>query len=119
MTRQASLFDQVTANRAGPTSRHAPETSHLAAITNAPRSGTQRGRVLAAIVARGGLTDDEIGRVVRLPGNAVRPRRGELVQGGFVADSGHRRPSVQGNPAVVWEATPKGIAAVSENREAS
>jgi predicted ArsR family transcriptional regulator len=104
-----TLFD-VSENRPGPSHHNAPETSARAAVANAPRSGTQRWRVLRAVSFAGwtGLTDDEIGSKTGLHGNAVRPRRGELVKAGFVEDSGLRRPSVMGNPAVVWTATRAG-----------
>jgi predicted ArsR family transcriptional regulator len=114
---QPSLFDgptDVAENRTGPSHHNAPETSAAAAVANAPRSGTQRARVLIAVARHGGLTDDEIGMVCGLSGNAVRPRRGELVQGGYVEDSGDRRPSAMGNEAVVWTATPRGVTTAIE-----
>jgi predicted ArsR family transcriptional regulator len=102
-----TLFD-VSENRPGPSHHNAPETSAQAAVANAPRSGTQRWRVLAALVRYGDWTDDDLCDLLNLHGNAVRPRRGELVAAGFVEDSGVRRPSAMGNPAVVWTATKAG-----------
>lgn len=106
-----TLFD-VSEDRPGPSHHNAPETSAQAALANAPRSGTQRARVLAALVRYGGMTDDDIGTLLNLSGNAVRPRRGELVAAGFVKDSGDRMPSDMGNPAVVWVATERGEDAI-------
>lgn len=70
---------------------------------NAPRAGTQRARVLDAIRrADFGLTDEEIGVATGLPANSVRPRRGELVEAGWVEDSKVRRSNRQGNAMIVW-----------------
>lgn len=100
-------------NYPGPSHRNAPETSRQAALANAPRSGTQRAKVLLALYDHA-LTDDEIAATTDLVGNAVRPRRGELVSGGFVEDSGHRRSSWMGHPAVVWQVTDKGARVARE-----
>ena len=113
---------QVFSNKAGPSHHNAPETSHQAALANAPRSGTQRARVLLAIHNFGyvdrngvgtGLNDDEIANASKLMGNSVRPRRGELHQGGFIEDAG-RRSSMLGNGSVVWSLTEKGRRAAME-----
>jgi hypothetical protein len=39
-----------------------------------------------------------------------RPRRVELVEGGWVEDSGERRPTRSGMDAVVWRGTDKVLA---------
>jgi hypothetical protein len=114
-------------NRLGPSHHNAPETSGQAAVANYPRSGTQRAKVLVAIAfcsvldenlrARGfrfGATDDEIANAVGLVGNSVRPRRIELVRDGLVEDSGKRRSSNMGHPAVVWTLTEEGLRAAKE-----
>lgn len=48
------------------------------------------------------------------PGHIERPsagnRRGELVTGGWVIDSGRRRPTRSGQPAVVWVLSAEGRA---------
>lgn len=80
-------------------------TSRNAALRAYPRSGTQRERVLNLLKnVSNGLTDDEIAHSLALSPNAARPRRVELVAGGWVKDSGVRRPSLCGSPAVVWVA---------------
>jgi predicted ArsR family transcriptional regulator len=90
-------------------------------VANYPRSGTQRAKVLLVLHhdlmypgPEGGLTDDEIANRSRLLGNSVRPRRGELVADGLVQDSGHRRSSNMGHPAVVWTLTEEGLRAAKE-----
>lgn len=98
---------QLTLTEESAKLRHdAKETSRLAALHVAPRSGSQRERVLVALRRAGkkGMTDDELSHELRLSPNSVRPRRLELVEGGWVYDSGVRRPSFYGNPAIVWRA---------------
>jgi hypothetical protein len=85
---------------------HHPDTSRLAALEVAPRTGTQRARVLDYIRTRGsrGATDAEIQHALGMNGNTERPRRIELVEGGWLTDSGLRR-TVSGRPAIVWSAS--------------
>lgn len=110
-----SLFDampaDVTATFPGKSHAHDPETSHAAAVANAPRSGTQRERVLFAFVSAGdtGLTDFEAAQRCEL----VRPhvagnRRKELERLGAVARTEERRPTDTGCLAVVWTLTDAG-----------
>lgn len=89
-------------------------TAQAAAEGVLVRSGTQRHRVLAALERTGdrGATDDELGGLTALALNSVRPRRLELVEAGYVMDSGDTRPSAQGNAAVVWLPTLEGLAAL-------
>ena len=84
-----------------------PETSYSAAQTAFPNSGTQRHRVLSLIarMREHGATDDEVGDALALDGNSVRPRRLELEAGGWIRDSGERRPSRHNNEAIVWVLT--------------
>jgi hypothetical protein len=84
--------------------REARDTSVMAAWRAWPRSGTQRERVLHWVMGRGeqGATDDEIQDALHLAGNSERPRRLELVERGWLVDSGVRRPSHQHGPAIVW-----------------
>lgn len=82
----------------------ASETSKQAALDAFPRSGTQRHRVLNCIVAAGllGLTDEEMQKMLLMGPNTQRPRRVELAKGGWIVDSGKRRPTDSGNPSIVW-----------------
>jgi hypothetical protein len=91
----------------------AKPTAVAAAAKAAPGSGTQRGRVLRCIVLAGeeGATDEQIHERLALPLNTVRPRRLELVEGGYVIDSGDTRPTHGGSPAICWLATLDGIRA--------
>lgn len=82
----------------------APETQRLAAIAIYPKTGTQRRDVLERIIAAGerGMTDEELHLVTGLKENSIRPRRDELVEGGWVVDSGQRRATRAGMAATVW-----------------
>lgn len=98
-------------------SGNARETSRIAALRITPRSGSTRRRVLFFIVEQGvtGATDDEIASALRLSPNTARPRRVELLEGFWVADSHNRRDSFYGNPATVWVATEKAKLLVAES----
>lgn len=85
-------------------------TSRRAALDNWPRRGSQRDRVLKALIRRPS-TDDELTQLTGLLPNSVRPRRIELVEGGFVTelldDEGQpvKRETRTGSKAQVWTAT--------------
>ncbi|NIJ10610.1 hypothetical protein FHU38_000954 [Saccharomonospora amisosensis] len=110
LARQAQARDaEVRAAGEGKVAADPRPTSAQAARTIAPRVGTQRARILAAIVEYGGLTDHELAERLGMLDNSVRPRRTELVSGGFAADSGRVRTH-RGTAWVVWEATEEGRA---------
>ena len=89
--------------------RHAPRTSIDAARLALPRSGTARLKVLAAIAnAPEGLTDHQIVAVTLRQLCTINPRRLELVQLGWVEDSGKRRMFREHSPAIVWTLTAEG-----------
>lgn len=86
--------------------RGAGETERAAALAAMPKTGTQRRRVLEAFVfAPSGLTDHELAGRTGLYLYSAAPRRTELVHGGWLRDSGRRRPTPSGTPAVVWVLT--------------
>jgi hypothetical protein len=87
----------------------ASKTSRAAAEQIRPVSSIARKRVYDAILASGerGLTDAEICKLTGLAGDTARPRRRELVKGGFVRDSGRERPSPSGRRMQVWICTAK------------
>jgi hypothetical protein len=100
------------ASGAGKARTGARETSRSAAVLAEPRTGTNRRAVLDAVaaVARDprtvGLTDVEIQRATGLNPNSARPRRVELVDGGWLADSGRTREHF-GREHTVWVLTDK------------
>ena len=99
---EPSLFDLLRPEP-GKARRDGSATSKAAALSVAPRTGTQRRRVLDAIAASGGLTDEEIQARLAMNPSTQRPRRVELVEGGWIKDSGARRPSSSGRESIVWE----------------
>jgi hypothetical protein len=111
---QASLFDTPAA----PEVRHrmdphvfvpaaARDTQVIVAAAALPKTGTQRAKVLEAIRQAGpaGKTDQEIATLLGLAENSVWPRRLELADDGLIVDSGDRRGTSTGNPAIVWRPT--------------
>jgi hypothetical protein len=113
---QSSLFDVAepeVRHRMDPnliTTNHAytqavpRDTQVAAAAAVLPRTGTQRARVLEAIKGAGpaGMTDQEVAVRLAMAENSVRPRRLELADAGLIEDSGERRETSGGNPAIVW-----------------
>ena len=79
------------------------ETSYGASVYAKPRTGTQRGAVLEMLMRRP-ATDVELQEWLSMSPNTERPRRVELVEGGFVQDSG-RVKRHHGREHIVWEAT--------------
>jgi len=94
-----SILDAPTAK----VRRDAPDTSRAAAARIAPKTGTKRRLVLDAITTSpDGLTDEEMQRLIPMSANTQRPRRVELVEGGFIKDSGRRRRTSSQDLAIVW-----------------
>ena len=83
----------------------APETQRQSAILIYPRTGTWRLRVLNAIANHGGATDEELYAITGGDENTVRPRRNELMNDGWIEDSGRRRRTPSKKDAVVWDLT--------------
>lgn len=99
--------------------RDAATTSRKAASRTLLRSGTRRRLVLEAVVESipSGMTDDEIGRQLGMGHQSVGPRRLELVEAGYLEDSGERRPTRYSNSqATVWLPTVAGLDALEGAR---
>jgi hypothetical protein len=84
-----------------------PDTSRAAAAAQYPRGGTLRRKVLDAVAVCGdfGLTDEELMVACEMKPNTMRPRRVELVEGGWLKDSGKTRQTAQGFDSIVWVLT--------------
>lgn len=91
------------------------DTSQRAALHTAwPKAGTSRAIVLDAVAACGdhGATDDELVWDTDMNPNTLRPRRGELVEHGWLVpardeDGRYRvRPTTSGADAQVWVLSP-------------
>ncbi len=79
-------------------------TSKAAALSAEPTAGTKRAILLSFLRGRGaeGATDEEMQLTLPMAQNTQSPRRGELVKGLFVIDSGKTRKTVGGDDATVW-----------------
>jgi hypothetical protein len=88
----------------------AAETQQSAAVEAYPQSGTQRRKVLDFIAGRGnyGATDEEVQDFLVMNPSTQRPRRVELVEGGWIEDSERRRLTRSRRSAVVWVLTARG-----------
>jgi hypothetical protein len=91
--------------------RHdAPDTSREAARLIAPKVGTKRQQVLREIAmsAPQGVTDEGICLALGMNPSTERPRRVELVEAGWVEDSGERLLLRSGTHAILWRLTQRG-----------
>ena len=99
-----------------PPYHHASKTSREAAERIRPLTSVDRQKVYEALFHSGdrGLTDAEIRQMTGLASDTARPRRCELVKGGFVRDSGRTRPSPSGRAMAVWICTSNIYAGASD-----
>jgi hypothetical protein len=83
----SALKDGAGGDSEGKARRDASGTSRKAARSVKPRSGTQRAAILHALADTGGTgaTDYQLGVSTKIRPSSLRPRRGELVDGGYVA----------------------------------
>lgn len=112
-----ALEQDAAGNRVGKVRRDAEATSRAAAQAIVVRSGTQRHAVLlklAQIYGGTGATDLELQSATGLNPSSLRPRRGELVDGGYVRASEITRKDGKGDEWRVWELTEKGRLVVAE-----
>lgn len=88
-----------------------PATSHDAASTAKLAAAKNRITVLLAHEAAGadGLTGDELEQATGLDYETVGPRRPWLVDNGFLAFNGVRRPNRKGNAEQVYTITAAGV----------
>lgn len=113
-------------DRPGPAQRQraARRTSQAAAAAVEPKTGSQRHRLLAAVaqVSRDpklvGLTDVELGAATGIRPNSLRPRRGELVDGGWLEDSGRTRIH-HGRAHTVWVLSGKALRLMATGRDSA
>lgn len=97
-------MNQSVLNFDAPCQRHSA-TSREAAASIEPAIHTLRRKVLDAIRAHGGLTDEQGIELTGMSPSTYRPRRIELVESRLVEDSGLTRKTKSGRWAAVWRAT--------------
>jgi len=109
--KEAAALSAPAANLPGGFHSNGPETEQQAAMFVRPRTGTQREAVLNELIKAHprGLTDDEIGELLPLYVNTGAKRRNDLKNQGWVEDSGERRSTQTGSPAVVWRLSPEAL----------
>lgn len=82
----------------------AQETSRIAAQKALPNSGTKR-RIIFELIkdsAMFGLCDHELEVKTGWLHQSASAARNTLMKDGWILDSGQRRNTAQGNPAIVW-----------------
>lgn len=108
------LLSDVDAARIGKHQRpgDAAVTQITAAASVHDITGPARRKVLDHIRSSGerGATDEEMQESLGMNPSTQRPRRVELVEGGWVVDSGRRRATRAKREAVVWVLTDAGRA---------
>lgn len=92
-----------------PSHRGGPETERVAASLARLRAGTLRAKVLLSLHEAPG-TQGEVAERLGAYHYSVAPRFIELRRAGWLRDSGQRRETERGAPAVVWELTESGHA---------
>lgn len=101
-------------------SRSDPSTSHAAAQSISGLNERQRA-VLLLYREHGWLTDEEAEQhyhgAPQSP-SGLRTRRHELTEAGYLADTGMRRDTAGGRPAIVWGITAAGLRATRGTRAA-
>jgi hypothetical protein len=123
-TVQASLFDQlqkmadlkdelaIHLGMAPETAPHTPgsETSKAAARKVEPKMANKRGKLLLQMVYRwpDGATHETMIDDLGWAPSTLRTRCSELVEGGYVEDTGKTLPNRFGNQMAVWKPTNRG-----------
>lgn len=87
-----------------------PETSWRAADRHPVMRREDRVAVLIAHYRNPkGLTDFELGDIVKRQQTSAGKRRGELRDNGLIEQTSERRPSPSGSSAIVWRITLEGL----------
>lgn len=86
-----------------------PSTAHPnsreAADAIKSHAAHQRATVLAAIKEHGPVSDQQIERLTGIPGNSIRPRRGELEAAGLIVHAG-KGTTESGRTCDLWTVAP-------------
>lgn len=103
------MLDDPFQNQLGPYGDST--TSQQAALSNFPRSGSQRHRVLWAYIRAGskGCTRDELSASLHLPDSSIDPRVWELKNSGWIKPNGKQRITRAQSQAEVLILTPEAL----------
>lgn len=116
---ESGLFDtslpslKKVAATATPKVRHRdPHTSYSAAVAQTPERSLKLYQAIRIVLTGvGPMTDEELHDFLQKKNfkhttSGLRTRRSELADAGWVRDSGNKRPTAAGSPAIVWEFAP-------------
>lgn len=103
-TRATAAPRPPIARNTAPIGLDAPATSHKSAARALPAMGTKRRITYDLIRDHGGLCDHEIEALTGWLHQSASAARNSLMNDGWLTDSGKRRNTPQGNPAIVWAA---------------
>lgn len=107
----------IDTNSLGPWRTGQPDTARQAALANYPRSGSQRARLLNALLnAEHGLNAWEASVVANISRpHVAHTRLTELAKAGLVVMTDETRPTDTGSAAHVWRATPAAVSSGGES----
>jgi hypothetical protein len=93
----------VESNNVRVSAKH-PDTSKISAQRALPKSGTKKKIIYDLIVNSGvnGMCDHELEIQTGFRHESTSATRNYLMNDGWIVDSGKRRQTPQGNPAIVW-----------------
>lgn len=129
MTEQGALFElpsmlrpwqrsSLAEPREGRAHGLSTDTERAAARAVAPRTGKFRAAILEQLRAEaGGLTAYELWQRIGGLQYSIAPRLPELVRAGLVQDSGERRDTPSGSPAIVYRLSARALGMVSPDGE--
>jgi hypothetical protein len=104
MAEIATNMNRLPSDNADWISDKHPATAQMAKAKFQAKSGSLRKKVYDAILDSGsnGLTDDEIETFLARSHQSASGARNTLMNDGWVVDSGQRRETRYGNPAIAW-----------------
>ena len=116
---ESGMFDpslptlkQVASSATAKVRHRDPHTSYSAAVAQTPERSLKLYQAIRIVLTGvGPMTDEELHEFLQNKNfkhttSGLRTRRSELADAGWVRDSGNKRPTAAGSPAIVWEFTP-------------
>lgn len=116
---ESGMFDasqptlkQVASSATAKVRHRDPHTSYSAAVSQTPERSLKLYQAIRIVLTGvGPMTDEELHAYLQNKNfkhttSGLRTRRSELADAGWVRDSGNKRPTAAGSPAIVWEFVP-------------